>query len=341
MPYIIKKSKFVIMFSFIISLCILSIFSILYYSYEEQGLPTNYVSKNYSSFSMIPNSNKTNLLINSINKHSSHYFLLKNDDSNILGVYDHGESFHPKMIRGKSLTKEDYENKSNVIIIDQSLVSDCIKKGSTSYYIYDSQSYKVIGVFETQHKVANHHNAHAYYNLVSKNILSSEQHNSINRTYFLEAGHYSASIMKKISNKGLLDISQITSGRSIHDRLESVFLSQYNIVSCLLLILLMMFFNSISMIMNWIESRKKEVSIRCYCGATKKQIYTLFIKQYMIIFHITFLLSALCILLSQPFLHLFYIQSFLISYIGILILMLITSFVLYFNLSKRMKGEKL
>ena len=281
--YIINKSKFVILFSFIISVCILLLAASVVSSYQDISKSFNYLSDNYAEISVSSNHLSINEFVDKLNEYGSNFTLLKGNDTKIYGVYSNDNNFLPNIIEGRNLNKSDFSSNCNSIIINKALKDKCYIENNEMYYIFNATIFRVVGIFEEDKNIKG--NALAYYNLLYKQNAGDRY--TIGRCY-VDFGENTETILDDLSKK--INIGVVgKNNTSLLEKLTLLISSQQTTLSSFILIIVMALLNSIGMIINWVESRKDEIKSKFICGALKANIIGEFVLQFYIITIISFL----------------------------------------------------
>ena len=292
MKYLFDKSRYIIVFSCVISMLSIILSIDLYTSYKNSETQANFLSGNYSIFSC------DNILefIDETDKYTKDYMILKNSNTNVLGVYCTGTRFHPQMVEGRNISKEDYQKGNSVVIVSEDLKKDCYEKDGKIYYIFNSNSYEVIGIFKKDKQNQINQNADAYYSLLAGQNANGLTTLDSMGEYIFDAGKDTGKIQNLISEK-LNILMKKGNTTSAGDRIKNVIVSKQTTWSSLVLIIAMAFLNSIGMILHWFEGRKKELKVRYMCGATYQKIRNMLLKEYFGISNICFFSTSLLLLL--------------------------------------------
>lgn len=331
MKYIIKKSKFVILFSFIISICILLLAAGFVSSYQNNNKSFNYLSEDYCEISVSSNQNNNlsiNDFINKLSKYGNDFTILKESDTKVYGVYSDSSNFSPNIVEGRNLNESDFESNCNSIIINETLKDRCYFENNEMFYIFNSTVYRVVGVFEEDNNIKG--NALAYYNLLN---TQGKDDNYIVGNFYVDFGENTESILDDLSNDVNIDIVRQNDKISLSEKLILLIFSQQTTLSSFILIIIMAFLNSIGMIVNWIDSRKDEIKSKFVCGALKSEIIVEFVLQFYAITIISFIfvcaliIPLLCVLKSVTVAMLSMVSSLvfvlLLSVISVVILSLV------------------
>ena len=334
MKYIIKKSKFIILFSFIISICILLLAATFVSAYQDANKSFNYLSNNYCEISF--SSNQDNYLsmsefINKLSKYKSDFTLLKENDTKIYGIYTNDSNFSPNIIEGRNLNETDFVPNCKNIIINESLKDKCFYEDNEMLYIFNATVFRVVGVFEDDNDING--NALAYYNLLNKN--NSDDY--IFGHYYVDFGKNTESILSDLCNDINIDVVRQNNNASLSEKLILLLSSQQTTLSSFILIIIMAFLNSIGMIINWVDSRKDEIKSKFICGALKSEIVGEFVLQFYEITIISFLF--VCVL-TVPFICVFKSVSVaMISMVSSLVFVLLLSVISVILLSFALNNE--
>lgn len=330
MRYLLTKSKQVIIINMFISILIVLCFANLVEAFNMTGKYADNLSESYLKFSIISdkdkegNEQKLSDLIKRLNNENKDYYLHKEAESNIVGIYSNNKSFTPKLISGRGFEKNDFLNKTNTILVSEDILKECYIVDNKQFYVYNNLIYEVIGIYKRSNNKVNI-DAKAYYNLNSRNITDSA--NFIVGTY-----SYDSEAEVNISdNLNDLEYKIIEHNNTLLNRIGKAISSQEASVYSIILVIIMVIINSINISSSWIDSRKKELFVRIICGATDEKIKMLLYKDYILILTIAFF-PALIISYMLTFIDLdifigfdFSIYTVLFSYFIVLIIGLITN----------------
>lgn len=301
MRYLLSKSKQLIVVTISIGLLIILCLSNLVEAFKMVGIPANGLTNNYFVFSIGEYRDKitkgnirlSDMLIFLKNQRSE-VVLLKESDSNIFGVYAVNHKFEPNIISGRTFSKDDFEKKTNTIIIYEGLKDKCVEKDGKKYFQYDANYFEVIGVFKPSSNTVNK-DALAYYNLSSEKLESKNiiYDNYIFGQFQIDAGRRTAEIVRKLDDYCTVKITRSTIDNGFVEKLQKTISAQGLALFPIILIIFMILLNSINISSNWIENRKREIFVRRLVGATNKKISIMLLKDFFLIITLSYILVLL------------------------------------------------
>lgn len=278
MRYILSKSYSIIGINIFTAVFVTLTLSNLIIAYDMVGTPADTLGDYYMSFSINENSMGLNSIIETVKESGSDVLLLRYNKSNSCGVLASNIMFTPDILEGRSFVEEDFNSHSNVVIIDESYVKKCQEMNGKKYYIMDNDYYEVIGIFRRTENSINQ-DAYIYYNLLSDHVLNKEN-NDIGQ-YAIDAGKNTQSIVNQINELANIEIMHTIDNNSFWEKLQQAVISQQINLFPLIMIIIVIILNSVNTSFNWVENRKNEIIVRKICGATKKKINQMIVRDYI------------------------------------------------------------
>jgi ABC-type antimicrobial peptide transport system permease subunit len=177
--------------------------------------------------------------------------------------------------------------------------SKCSYRNDELIWEYGGNNYTVIGVFKGENKYGDR-NADCYINYTAKSIDTSSFFN-----FYYEAGAHSREDMKRISEAIKETNLDIFMEHTVLSRSDSskyaVAASNVNSMTAMLAITaLLVFINAVSVCIDWLDGRKKEIRVRKLVGATNKNVTGWLVKNLL-------LLTVIAMIFGIIFVNLFFI----------------------------------
>lgn len=204
--------------------------------------------------------------------------------------YDDGSLFNIKMISGRKFSQHDFTDLTNTAIVAKNYISKCKHEGNNLILIHDNKEFEVIGIFDnssdsTQFKI------NYYVNYKSANLLTEPS----DGTYYFDSKNSSLIEFKKVLNNindiGSKPVIEYTQAKTDSKSLLNVVSNSKSIIATVLLTMLLVLLNVFSSTYNWINGRRKEISIRKMVGATDREISRYIIKGYLLLVTISFIIG--------------------------------------------------
>lgn len=229
-------------------------------------------------------SNEYSIIKNKDNENVSTYLdiLEKKHDSIVNGIMfrsslraisaNEVKNIPVEKVSGRWFSESDIIQKTNTALVREDYLKLCDKRNQNYYYSYDGVSYEVIGT---------------YRDLESSSVYSPKCLINL----------YAEGIQQLQWNYGFMDTTEENyddwysymkkNGYSLEKATQSEYFASFgtNIDSMIMIFVAMLFMillHSFSATSNWMEGRKKEVTIRRMVGANWRKIYTWMLKQYCI-----------------------------------------------------------
>lgn len=345
---LVSKSVQLIAVAIAISILITLCLSNVVEAYKLVQVPANGLTNNYFDISIgeyrdkIVNNNLTLPdLLEFLNKQNTDILLLKETSMKVFGVYAVNHKFRPNIISGRTFSKEDFQNKTNTILISEELINKCINQNGKKYYLYDTNYFEVIGVYKKSNNPINQ-DAIAYFNLSTKNLktINVIYDNYIYGNFQIDADRNTPRIVKEIDNYLGVKVTRSNIDNTFIDKLQKTLSAQGISIIPIILIMLLILLNSINIASNWIENRKKEITIRRLVGATNNKIAFMLFKDFMLLITLSYIPALLIsVVISRIDLKIFYsfkfsIDTLLISYFTVVLTGLIAAGLMLFTYYK-------
>ncbi|MCL2311067.1 MAG: hypothetical protein FWC41_07300 [Firmicutes bacterium] len=297
LKYLLSKSINIIVINLFMGTFITLFMSNFVIAFKMAQTPSDMLSKNYGAISIGFDKNKIEQkglhlsnLINLINKESTPITILKIDTTSAAGVFSNTNGYTPDLISGRGFTIDDFSNKTNTVLISESLLSMCANNGGKQYYSLNNQNFEIIGVYKKSTNLVNLDSS-IYYNLNSENITRG--FNSISGIYHIDAKNKTIDIIQKIDNLCSVILTKNPGKLHFSENFKKALSTQKGSVLIFILIIAMVTLSSISISINWLESRRREFFIRKLVGGYKSKINKMLIKDFWFIITLSFFLSSL------------------------------------------------
>ena len=232
--------------------------------------------------------------LNSIKEKENYIYIRK--ISNTQGravIYSEKTDFALPIISGRLFQKEDFIKHTNTIIISSELEKDCIEKDGKNYYMHNNQYFEVIGVYPGI--IGNDIQETLYYvNLNAKYLQDDYAYGE----YILDTGKNSQYICNGMQEYffKLNDYIMMQSKFGLSKdskQLSNVVSNAAKMIAIVFMSGLLVLMNSLSVSIQWIGGRKKEIAIRKLLGASDEKIRIWLIKQYITLICCSFFIGTL------------------------------------------------
>ena len=291
--YLINKSKEIIFIFISISIVTTLCLSSFIEAFRMVSIPPDLLSKNYVNFSIKPY-NKDNLNISDIINYMSSYnnilFYKVEKLSNSKGVYFNEESlFKLNIIDGRNFNENDFLNNTNTVLISDEIINKCIIENGNKYILHNNNYYEVIGVYEKSNNKINLDSDY-YFNLLAENNINNL--NMLNGTFILDTNkENSEAIINSLKTLGNIEINESEISNTFIERIEKTLSVQAINLTPIVLIVILIFLNTIGITTKWIEDRKNELRIKALLGANYNRLKAMLFKEYLCITIISFLIG--------------------------------------------------
>ncbi len=208
------------------------------------------------------------------------YFYEDNINSmlTIKAIYYNDKLFNtPPLKEGRFISKEDFHNSENTVVIGSNYLDKVQQYGEDRYLIYDNVKYKVIGVMGYDNKTS-HFDNWAVINLKQLMINDESLLRIHGADYKLDSTKEDvesslSSLSKKIRKSNTSVNFSISSnlddkGNSINRAIKKT----QSLISILMILITVLFINIINATYFWINKKRKEIAIRRAFGASNKRI---------------------------------------------------------------------
>lgn len=301
MKYILSKSLQLIIAMIIIGLLITLCLSNFIESFKMANIPANGLTNNYHTFSIGEYRDKITKdkiilsdMLTFLKNQKSRLILLKESDSKVFGVYSLDYTFSPNILSGRTFSRDDFEKKTNTIIVSENIKDKCVEIDGKRFYEFDANYFEVIGIFKPSDNPINK-DAIAYYNLSSSQLKSKNiiYDNYIFGRYQIDAGNKTSEIVNQLNNYCTVKVSRSSADNSLLERLQKTLSSQGLTLLPIILIIVLILLNSVNLSSNWIENRKREIFVRRLVGATDKKISIMLLRDFFTIITISYIIVLL------------------------------------------------
>lgn len=301
MRYILSRSLQLIISMIIIGLLITLCLSNFIESFKMANIPANGLTNSYYTFSIGEYKDKITKdkiilsdMLTFLETQKSKLILLKESDSKVFGVYSLGYTFSPNILSGRTFTKDDFEKKTNTIIVSESMQDKCIEIDGKRFYEFDANYFEVIGIFKPSDNLINK-DAIAYYNLSSSQLKSKNiiYDNYIFGRYQIDAGDKTLEIINQLNNYCTVKVSRSSTDNNFLERLQKTISSQGLTLFPIILIIILILLNSVNLSSNWIENRRKEIFVRRLVGATDRKISIMLLRDFFIVISMSYIIVLL------------------------------------------------
>lgn len=213
----------------------------------------------------------------------------------------------PRLIEGRFFSKEDFVSREPVMVANKTLVKHfgTINKNGNEYIFYNGVEYKLIGIMGYQDKDTIY-DYKFYINLLP--YLASESPENIEDEWSIYTEDKSDLLKVTNSLKQNLNTQiEFLDNEESSNALVSI-IRDYNMVMITLVVLfIVLFLNTASISVYWIDSKRKEIGVRKAFGARNFQIIKRLILEYMFFALLSFLagLIVYIIIIKLNLLNLF------------------------------------
>jgi len=221
---------------------------------------------------------------------ANNFFIYKNFESTAdtgKAVYFKGKNnFNPHMVEGRNFTEADFIDKTNTVLIEESIINKCVVINGKRYYSFNHQNYEVIGVYQSPEKLMNKDSLF-YLNLSSE----LQQDYSINGLYFFDSlGLQECKSMLSTIEK--IEYEVYPYELSFSQSVNIVFNNIGIVIVILCISILLILLNIFGATYAWILNKYKEISIRKLAGATDTHIRFYTLSSYFIILLTSFIIGS-------------------------------------------------
>ncbi len=254
-------------------------------------------------------------------------------------------SFEPEIVEGRNFTKEDFEKKTQTVIIKEYLSDKCTLRDGKEYLLHENNEYEVIGKFKSPHymgqDMVKFYAASYFVNMAAS--FDTNLNAALNGDYTIDAKEKSGeflegftNLVKKINPDIRIDREEVEVVIPVNNTQRLLRAINYeDSMKLLILIILPAFLillNIPSIINYWIEGRKKEIYARILSGGKPSAIRNMMLRDYLLITTIGYvfgLLLAIIILQSKAFSFIgtIYPAAVISGYITCLLIGLILGFI--------------
>jgi hypothetical protein len=293
MRYLLDKSWPVCLVYFLMSFLITLSFSNFIAVYKMTDSYPDGLTKNYITFDVLwSNDGFSDLLslIESLDSTNKPYTLYRTSPFGVAGVFCKNTVPDVDLVSGRNFEEKDFYESTNSILISEEMQAKCDVVNGKTMFVYSGDRYEVIGVYKrTSNRLTQ--DAYAIYNLISEHVLKGDRY--INGRYHLDIGGYNIEALDQMKEICSFDLLRSTRENAFWERLKRTVRIQGMTSGVFLLVLLMIFLNSASVISSWIEKRRKEIFIRKICGASVSAVNLKIFQDYLSLVFLSFV-SGFC-----------------------------------------------
>lgn len=233
-------------------------------------------------------------LINGNESNTDFLFAIKMNSINSVAIYYTSNTlFDKNFIKGREFSQNDFDARSNTVIVSDNIEKKCVMKNGTRYFEYNGDYYEVIGVYSAVDNKKDK-TLDCYFNYYAKNLDPV-----VYKDFVFDAGFNSVDIFNELINNTAelednnCEISFVKldsiKGTEFEDTMTNFASMQIMLIITATLVLL----NSVSVSINWLEWYKKEIAIRKLSGASKKDINLWIIRNMLVFILIAFFLGVI------------------------------------------------
>jgi ABC-type antimicrobial peptide transport system permease subunit len=218
---------------------------------------------------------------------------------NSVAVYYSDDSlFQIDLISGETFSRKDFRNHADTVLINENMVSQCERRNGALWWRYNGYDFEVKGIYKSTRKNGDQ-TKKCYFNLLSDHIGRGSF-----PIFTFDADGATVETMERLlaaHKAGFPDLR--IDYVSLYDAPEGGYIQQsvnFKAMEAMLLITaLLVFLNTISVCVNWIDWRKKEISVRRLCGASNQAIFRWAVRHMLLFTGISIIIG---LLLSRLFL---------------------------------------
>lgn len=206
--------------------------------------------------------------------------------------YTDQDCFQLELEKGRLFSQQDFSTGKNLVLVNNQTESQCIEKDGAVYWDYGGIDFQVIGVYSDIDEFGN--NTPNCYISFCASALDSSAFGG----FLYDAGKNTendlAAIKENIENKSPWNVFDYASASSAEAEEFSVSGNNFNsMFAIFVLTVLLILFNSISAVYNWVAVRKHEIAVRELVGASKGGIYLWLAKGITLLILISFSIGCL------------------------------------------------
>lgn len=275
MKHYFKQAKFLLIIYTLIAM-LLNLGSMAYIKHKNDFKAFPQLSQHYAVGSITSGEHLPDLrkrLLKAAAQNSGRY-LLATEFTGIHAFavyYTDQECFPLELKAGRLFQQEDFENSTDTVLINVSAQKNCRKKGGSLFWKYGNREFRVIGVYSNTDCFGDQ-TPDCFFNFCAKSLDPS-----VFDTFIYDASLQTLSDLKKIkvfaeksSEDIVLDYAAIGS-----EQAEEFSVSSMNFTPMfmmMVLTMLLILFNSIAAVQNWLSARRREIAVRKLVGASGAEI---------------------------------------------------------------------
>lgn len=253
----------------------------------KDSKPFSFLSKDYVLLQTLFADDETNsALISSIDDYSDASFAAEDYSSHggFAIWFDEGYETEFATENGRFFETSDFEKRSNVAVVNIKADNDIIERDGDRFLIMDDKEYLIIGEFSAPQ--SNYRNKW-YISLASENL----KNDTVTGTIIFDGRdniyEYANNICEDISQRNMdANVGFEPNRGALGTVLSDV--AYKGVLVLYLLLIFLVFINTFAVASTWINSRRMELSVRCMCGAEKKNVICDLILEYYVIIDISF-----------------------------------------------------
>lgn len=190
-------------------------------------------------------------------------FLLKLANGIEAVGYSNSELFQVKLKFGRKFSMEDFHNKTDTVIVSETLYENCTMIDGVYKYLYENIYYEVIGVLDE--------NSYDYINSGIKLYINGFSDSINRRTSYIiwDSGKDSVTDINQIIEENQTEILKYNT----KEYRDSTYILQtkYQVIIIFFIMSIVIFINVVEATKIWFDGRKKEYTIRMLLGESKKR----------------------------------------------------------------------
>lgn len=269
------KAKFLIIIYSLVAM-LLNLGSMAYIKHMNDFKAFPQLSEQYAvgSFTSGIDGDLRNTLLASFSQMKSDYLLATEFTGvDAFAVFYTDEACFPmELHEGRLFNHDDFDSNENNVIVNESAKKNCVVKEGTLYWNYGGSYFSVIGVYDDVDEYGGKTPA------CFINYCASELDSSIFGNFIFDSnGNIEKSLetvklnVEQQADANFLDYAIVNS-----DEAKEFYVSGSNfkpMFGMLLLTAVMVLFNSIAALQNWLAVRRKEIAVRKLVGASNQSIF--------------------------------------------------------------------
>lgn len=274
------KMKNILMTSYtLITLSLLIVITaLLCNQWSYSYMPCDNLSAHYKDYVITSTENQSMLeFVSCLNSEYTQFRLQKQTGKDYAGVYLKNCDMKLELVEGREFCKDDFEKNKDVVMISERCLKNTYKEGNKRYIVIEKNVYEVIGVFSQKENPINE-NTDIFINMLSEQFA--------NTTHEI-AGKYYFDCEQELNNQ-IQDKYEIKENDTIYDMgilkhlklvKDTMFIS-WNVVLCGIIFLIL---SLLFLFIIWLMGEKEIILANYICGATRKQVFFLVLKKWMLI----------------------------------------------------------